>query len=91
MSPADQPLGPEAARVGYATLVTVGHLLLVVLAMDEDQGDEFAAEGLPDAAFHPVWPLPTDPVAWPDGLVLNDDGIATCWPPRYGGLVIRSK
>lgn len=90
MSPADQPLGPDAARIGYATLVTVGHLLMVVLAMDDELGDDFTVEGLPDVAFRLVWPPPAEPVRWPDGLILNDQGIATFWPPKYGGLVTRS-
>jgi hypothetical protein len=89
MSPADQPLGPDATRIGYATLMTVGHLSMVVLAMNGEQGDEFTAEGLPGAAFRLVWPLPVDPVPWPEGLILNDQCIAAFWPPRHGGLVTR--
>ncbi len=67
--------------------MTVGHLLIVVLGMDQELGDEFTAVGLPGAAFRPVWPLPPEPVRWPEGLVLNDHGIVTLWPPRAGGLV----
>lgn len=89
MSPAGKPLRDDSPRIGYATLMTVGSLLIVVLVMDRDLGDEFEAEGMPRAAFRSVWPLPEEAIRWPDGLILNDNGIATFWPPRAGGLVTR--
>jgi hypothetical protein len=75
---------------GYATLMTVGHILLVILGLDAEHGDDFTVEGMPGVAFRPVWPLPVEPVRWPDGLILNDTGIATFWPPKSRGLVVRS-
>lgn len=74
---------------GYVTLMTVGHLMLVVLGMDAEHGDDFTVEGLSELAFHPVWPDPPQAFQWPDGLVLNDNGIATFWPPKTGELVVR--
>lgn len=82
MSPAGVPLGPAAPRIGYLTLLTIGRLLLVILSLEDTVDEEFQTEGLPLAAFRPVWPLPASPVKWPDGLILNDNGIATLWPPR---------
>jgi hypothetical protein len=87
MSPADRPLGPNSSRNGYATLITAGNLLVVVLAMDHDLGNEFEAQCLPAAAFRLIWPLPSKPVRWPEGLILNDEGIATFWPPQPGALI----
>jgi hypothetical protein len=69
--------------------MTVGHLTMVVLGMDAEHGDEFTVEGLPGLAFHPVWPNPPERFPWPDRLVLNDNGIATFWPPKTGQLVVR--
>jgi len=81
MSPANLPLDPDAPRLGYLMLITIGSLLIVVLSL-EDLGDEaFDTEGLPRTAFRPVWPLPSGTLKWPDGLILNDNGLATFWPP----------
>lgn len=75
---------PTEEHVGYATLITVGHLVLVILAIDAEQGNTEAA-GLLPIAFHQAWPIPEHLLAWPDGLVLNDLGIARLWPPPLLG------
>ena len=87
MAPAGVPLGPDAPRSGFVVLFTVGHLMIVVLGLDPEFGDSFTVEGLPADTFQPIWPVPRHKIHIPDGLVLNDLGIKTLWPPK--GVAVR--
>lgn len=84
MSPGNEPLTRDSRRTGYVMLMTIGHVMIVVLALDAAFADDLAVVGLPNGVFRPVWPAPTA-LGWPDGVILNDQGVAAFWPPK--GLV----
>ncbi len=84
-----RPPSGDSSWTGYIMLMTVGHLMVVVLGLDAEYGDDFTVIGLPDGVFRPVWPLTGGTFEWPQsgGLILNDRGIATFWPPKDRELI----
>jgi hypothetical protein len=85
----NRPPSGDSRWNGYVKLMTIGHLMLVVLGLDAENGDDFTVAGLPNGVFRPVWPPIGGSIEWPQpgALILNDRGIATFWPPKDGQLI----
>jgi hypothetical protein len=82
MAPVGARLSADSPRMGYLTLLTVGHLAVVVLSLDDVGDPDFETEGLSPSLLTLVWPSPDAPIAWPQGEVIDDLSLKAMWPPR---------